>query len=176
MTRSQPKPLKSCTFDQDQMISLIRFTERTLATDTPVPFGAMVVDTQSGQRLVRTVNQASQKNDPTCHAEVNAIRLACRRIKNHLLRGYTLYTTCEPCPMCMGAILWAGIDRVVYGATIEHAARHCNQIYISASEFAGKSNMRCEVVGPIEAELCYSSLFSHPNMIKRFKTWRSNNR
>ena len=158
------------------MISLIRFTERTLATDTPVPFGAMVVDTQSGQMLVRTVNQASQKNDPTCHAEVNAIRLACRRIKNHLLRGYSLYTTCEPCPMCMGAILWAGIDRVVYGATIEHAARHCNQIYISASEFAGKSDMRCEVVGPIEAELCYSSLFSHPNMIKRFKTWRSNNR
>jgi len=76
----------------------------------------------------------------------------------------------------MGAILWAGLDRVVYGATIEHAARHCNQIYIPASEFVAKSDMHCEVVGPIEAELCYSSLFSHPNMIKRFEIWRSNNR
>src|ERR1700730_5939892 len=61
-------------------------------------------------------------------------------------------------------------------ATIGQAARHCNQIYISANELVGKSDMRCEVVGPIEAELCYSSLFSHPNMVKRFKTWRSNNR
>jgi tRNA(Arg) A34 adenosine deaminase TadA len=164
------------SFHREQMISLIRFTGRTLTSDMPVPFGAMVVATDSGETLVRTVNQASQKNDPTCHAEVNAIRQACKRIKNHLLRGYTLYTTCEPCPMCMGAILWAGLDRVVYGATIAHAARHCNQIYIPASELVAKSDMRCEVIGPIEAELCYSSLFSHPNMIKRFKIWRSNNR
>jgi tRNA(Arg) A34 adenosine deaminase TadA len=164
------------SFDQEKMVALVRFTERTLATDLPVPFGAMVVATNSGKLLARTVNQASQKNDPTCHAEVNVIRRACRRIKNHLLRGYTLYTTCEPCPMCMGAILWAGLDRVVYGATIEHAARHCNQIYISASELAAKTDMRCEVVGPIEAELCYSTLFSHPNMLKRFEVWRSNNR
>jgi tRNA(adenine34) deaminase len=176
MAAPKIKQLASSSFDQERMISLIRFTERTLATETPVPFGAMVVGTESGEILVRAVNQASQRNDPTCHAEVNAIRLACKRLKNHLLRGYTLYTTCEPCPMCMGAILWAGLDRVVYGATIEHAARHCNQIYIPAGEFAAKSDMRCEVVGPIEAELCYSSLFSHPNMIKRFKIWRSNNR
>jgi tRNA(Arg) A34 adenosine deaminase TadA len=162
------------TFDREQMVSLVRFTQRTLLTETPVPFGATVIHTQSRKMLVRAVNQSSQKQDPTCHAEVNAIRIACKRIKNHLLRGYTLYTTCEPCPMCMAAILWAGLDRVVYGATIEHAARHCNQIYVPASELASKSDMRCEVVGPVEAELCYS-LFSHPNMIKRFKIWRSNN-
>ncbi len=173
-----PKAKKSggSTFDQEQMISLIRFTERTLTTDTPVPFGAMVISTRSREMLVRAVNQAAQKNDPTCHAEVNAIRLACKKIKNHLLRGYTLYTTCEPCPMCMGAILWAGLDRVVFGASIEQAARHCNQIYIPAGQLVTKSDMRCEVVGPVEPELCYSSLFSHPNMVKRFKIWRSNNR
>jgi tRNA(Arg) A34 adenosine deaminase TadA len=176
MSVAKPKENDVSRFDQEQMASLVRFTERTMATETPVPFGAMVIHTLSRDLLVRAVNQSSRKDDPTCHAEVNAIRKACLRAKNHLLRGYTLYTTCEPCPMCMGAILWAGLDRVVYGASIQQAARHCNQIHISARELVAKSDMQCEVVGPVEPELCYSTLFLHPNMAKRFKIWRSSNR
>ena len=55
--------------------------------------------------------------DPTAHAEIMAIRAACAKIDNHDLQGCTLYTSCEPCPMCLAAIIWANIERVVYGCT-----------------------------------------------------------
>jgi tRNA(adenine34) deaminase len=158
-----------------QIADLVRFTARTMGTETPVPFGASVVETRTGKRLLRTVNGVGQGNDPTAHAETRVIRLACKRIKNFNLKGYTLYTTCEPCPMCMSAILWSGLDRVVYGATIGDAARHCNQIYINASELTEKSDMKCVVDGPIERELCYT-LFTHPNMLQKFDAWRKNRR
>ena len=74
----------------------------------------------------RASNRVAQDFGPSAHAEVRAIRLATRRLKRLSLAGFTLYTTCEPCPMCMSAAVWAGIDRVVYGATIEDANRHCS--------------------------------------------------
>lgn len=79
-----------------------------------------------------------QELDPSAHAEVRAIRLATKRLKQISLAGYTLYTTCEPCPMCMSTALWAGLDRVVYGATIADANRHCKQILIPATEVAAQ--------------------------------------
>ena len=72
--------------------------------------------------------------------------------------------------MCMANLLWAGVDRVVYGATIEDANRHCNQIHISAKEISDRSDMPCPVVGPVERELAYG-LFTHPNMLRAFKQW-----
>jgi tRNA(Arg) A34 adenosine deaminase TadA len=108
--------------------------------------------------------------DPSSHAEVRAIRLAAKKLKSISLAGYTLYTTCEPCPMCMSTALWAGLDRVVYGATIEDANRHCRQIHIHAYEVAERSDMRCKVEGPVLREQCYT-LFTHPNMLRAFRTW-----
>jgi tRNA(Arg) A34 adenosine deaminase TadA len=70
----------------------------------------------------------------------------------------------------MSAALWAGLDRVVYGATIEDANRHCNQIQIPASEVAARSDMECVVVGPLLREECYA-LFTHPEMLKAFRLW-----
>jgi len=72
--------------------------------------------------------------------------------------------------MCMSTALWAGLDRVVYGATIEDANHHCRQIHIHAGEVAERSDMRCEVEGPVLREQCYA-LFTHPNMLRAFKTW-----
>ena len=165
-------PLKT---DEEHIADLVRFTERTFSTGSPVPFGAMVVDSRTGERLLRTVNNARKENDATCHAEVRAIRLAGKRIKQPMLNGYTLFTTCEPCPMCMAAILWARLDRVVFGATIEDASRHCHQIHIKAGEVVAKSDMKCDVTGPISRELCYE-LFTAPAMLKTFEYWRRNRR
>ena len=84
------------------------------------PFAALVV--REGEVIARGTNRVTTKNDPTAHAEVEAIRAACASLSDFQLRGCTLYTTCEPCPMCMGAIYWARPDRVVYAGTRQDAA------------------------------------------------------
>lgn len=161
--------------DSAQMTALAAFTARSLETPAPRPFGAAIVHTRTGKLLLRALNDAHRQNDPSLHAEVRAIRLAARRLKSLSLAGYTLYTTCEPCPMCMSCALWANLDRVVYGATIEDASRHVNQIHIPAEEVAQRSDMPCKVEGPIEREACYA-LFTHPNMLRAFKEWSRHRR
>ena len=156
--------------DLERMADLAAFTAKSLATERPRPFGASVIDTKSGKLLLRTLNNAFQACDPSAHAEVRAIRLAAKRVKSISLAGYTLYTTCEPCPMCMSTALWARLDRVVYGATIEDANRHCLQIQIPAVEVAARSDMTCEVVGPVLREECYA-LFTDARMLKAFRQW-----
>ena len=84
------------------------------------PFGALVV--KGGEVIGRGSNSVTLTNDPTAHAEVSAIRQACRTINDFSLEGATLYASCEPCPMCLSAIYWARLERVVYAATREQAA------------------------------------------------------
>jgi len=85
------------------------------------PFGAVVV--QGDEIIGEGFNLVVHKHDPTAHAEIVAIRQACRFLKSHTLKGCELYTSCEPCPMCLGAIFWAGISKVYYAATREDAAQ-----------------------------------------------------
>jgi tRNA(Arg) A34 adenosine deaminase TadA len=152
------------------MRELIRFTARTLDTPTPVPFGALIVDTRSGATIMRAINAVRQENDPSSHAELRCVRRATRKLRTPSLKGCTLYSTCEPCPMCMANALWAGLDRLVYGATIEDANRHCRQIRIPAQELVERSDMSTIVDGPFLREACYA-LFTHPNMLKTFASW-----
>lgn len=84
------------------------------------PFAAVVV--LDGRVIARATNTVTTSNDPTAHAEVNAIREACRVLETFQLSGCDVYTSCEPCPMCLGAIYWARPRRVYYGATREDAA------------------------------------------------------
>ncbi|MEZ4701489.1 MAG: nucleoside deaminase [Rhodothermales bacterium] len=84
------------------------------------PFAAIVV--RQGEVVARGANQVTSWNDPTAHAEVVAIREACRRLGDFQLAGCTVYASCEPCPMCLGAIYWARPDRVVFAATRDDAA------------------------------------------------------
>ncbi len=79
------------------------------------PFGAVVV--KEGQIIARGANRVTSNNDPTAHAEVNAIREACQKLNTFDLSGCIIYTSCEPCPMCLGAIYWARIDKVYYANT-----------------------------------------------------------
>lgn len=84
------------------------------------PFGCVIV--KGGRIIGRGNNRVTSSNDPTAHAEVVAIREACQALGDHQLTGCTLYTSCEPCPMCLGAIYWARPDRIVFAATREDAA------------------------------------------------------
>lgn len=86
------------------------------------PFAAIVVDA-AGTVIGEGVNRVTRDLDPSAHAEVVAIRAACRTVGDFALPGATLYTSCEPCPMCMATALWARIDRVLYAADRHDAAR-----------------------------------------------------
>jgi tRNA(Arg) A34 adenosine deaminase TadA len=85
------------------------------------PFGAVIV--KDGAILAEGINRVTATNDPTAHAEVLAIRHACHQLKAFELKGCDLYSSCEPCPMCLGAIYWARIDRVFFANLAEDAAR-----------------------------------------------------
>ena len=84
------------------------------------PFGAVII--KDGKVIAKAHNKVLKTNDPTAHAEINAIRKASKFLKTFDLSECTLYTTCMPCPMCLGAIFWARIKTVYYGATKEDAA------------------------------------------------------
>ena len=77
------------------------------------PFGAVIV--KDGEIIAGASNSVTIDNDPTAHAEMNAIRPACKKLGTFDLSGCTLYTSCEPCPMCLGANYWAHIDKIYYG-------------------------------------------------------------
>ena len=84
------------------------------------PFGAVIV--REGKVVATGVNLVTATNDPTAHAEVTAIRNACEALGSFQLNGCSIYTSCEPCPMCLAAIYWAHCDAVFYGGTAADAA------------------------------------------------------
>ena len=170
MTTPASSVISVSKFDEDRIREIYEFTARTMKTPHPVPFGALIVHTKTGERLMRGVNATRKDHDPSSHGETRTVRLACKKIKRPNLSGYTMYSTCEPCAMCMANALWAGLDRVVYGATIADAKRFVPQIHIAAKEVAQRSDMDCLVEGPVLRELCLT-LFTHPNMQKAFRTW-----
>jgi len=84
------------------------------------PYGALIV--KENKIIAASGNQVTGRLDPTAHAEVMAIRMACQALNDFQLTGCTLYTSCEPCPMCLGAIYWARLDKVYYACSREDAA------------------------------------------------------
>jgi tRNA(Arg) A34 adenosine deaminase TadA len=168
-----PAPPADSALDSKRMRDLASWTALTMDSPHPVPFGAEIFHTKTGESLMRAANSMSADNDPSAHGEVHAIRLACAKLGSSSLAGYTLYTTCEPCPMCMSCSLWAGLDRIVYGAKLTDAARYSNRnILITAAEVVKRSDIACIVDGPIERDICLT-LFTNPKMQKTFKEWNS---
>lgn len=84
------------------------------------PFGAVIV--RNGEIIAEGVNQVTSTNDPTAHAEMQAIRQACRKLGAFELKDCELYSSCEPCPMCLGAIYWARLSRIYFANTAQDAA------------------------------------------------------
>ena len=95
--------------------------EKNLKTKAGGPFGACIV--KDGKIIGKGSNHVLKNNDPIAHAEVMAIRAACKKIKSYDLSGCELYTSCYPCPMCLSATIWANIKKVYYGNTKEDAAQ-----------------------------------------------------
>jgi tRNA(Arg) A34 adenosine deaminase TadA len=99
----------------------IRLSRTRMREGRGGPFGAVVA--RDGAIVARGWNAVTSTNDPTAHAEVVAIRRACRKLETFSLAGCVLYASCEPCPMCLAAAYWARVDRLVFAATREDAAR-----------------------------------------------------
>lgn len=107
-------------YNRQFMAEAIRLAKENVKNGTGGPFGAVIV--KDGEVIVSCVNTVTPDNDPTAHAEVNAIREACRKLKTYQLEGCEIYASCEPCPMCLGAIYWARPSKVYYASTKEEAA------------------------------------------------------
>ena len=102
-------------FKEEFMREAIRLSINNINDGHGGPFGAVVV--KDGEIISKAVNKVISKKDPTAHAEIEAIRIASKKLNNFHLTGCEIYTTCEPCPMCLGAIYWAQIEKIYYANT-----------------------------------------------------------
>jgi len=98
----------------------IDLAKRNVKTGAGGPFGAVIV--KNGRVIAKAANSVTTSNDPTAHAEVNAVRAACKKLKNFELDGCIIYASASPCPMCLGAIYWARPKAVYYAAGVKLAA------------------------------------------------------
>ncbi len=106
--------------DKKFMRAAISLAEKGMKTNSGGPFGAVVV--KDGEIIAEGYNRVTSDNDPTAHAEVIVIREACKKLKSFQLDDCVIYTSCEPCPMCLGAIYWARPKKVFYACNREDAA------------------------------------------------------
>jgi len=121
-----------------------------LAAEGDFPFGAVIA--RDGMILARGLNLGKRTHDPTAHGEMVAIRRFLAEHGPEPLKGTALYTSGEPCAMCMGAIVWCGIKRVVYAASVAEIAAHLGQIRISCTEIAQKTPFETiEITGGVLA-------------------------
>tara|TARA_B100001971_G_scaffold28887_1_gene23220 strand:+ start:9564 stop:10049 length:486 start_codon:yes stop_codon:yes gene_type:complete len=125
------------------------------------PFGALIVT--EGKIIAEGYNQVTSGNDPTAHAEVVAIREACQQLGTFNLEGYSIFTTCEPCPMCLSAIYWARIDQIIYANNRKDAA---------AIGF-DDALIYHEVTLPMESRQIPSQQLLHDEALKVFSEWMS---
>jgi tRNA(Arg) A34 adenosine deaminase TadA len=102
------------------MAEAIRQAEKNISNGNGGPFGAVIV--KDGKLIAAAGNKVTSTNDPTAHAEVVAIREACRELDTFDLSGCEIYASCEPCPMCLGAIMWARIEKLYFAADRKDAA------------------------------------------------------
>lgn len=129
-----------------------------LAQTGKTPFGCVIA--RENEVLARAYNTVSKSHDPTAHGEVNAIRQACQRSRSTKLPDVTIFTTGEPCPMCMSAILYAKIPRLIFGATILTISQFMPQISISSSEVVKQSSQLIEINGPFMETECRKLLLA----------------
>ena len=118
MERKATEPVQFTEQDKQFMREAIRLANESVKKGGG-PFGAVIV--KDGEIIAGSSNSVTIDNDPTAHAEVNTIRQACQRLQTFDLSGCDIYTSCEPCPMCLGAIYWARISHIFYGNTRKDA-------------------------------------------------------
>lgn len=114
-------PQKLNRQDRQFLDEAIEISKNNVANGAGGPFGAVIV--KSGNIISRAANTVTGSNDPTAHAEMDAIRGAAKQLNHYHLNECTLYSSCEPCPMCLAAAYWARIERIVFANTMEQAAK-----------------------------------------------------
>ena len=127
------------------------------------PFGAVIVDSNNNIIAVAS-NTVLKDNDPTAHAEINAIRIACKKLNTHDLTGYKIYATGYPCPMCLSAIIWANIKEVYYGTDLKDAEKigfRDQKIY----DFINKKDLTLLNVEQIKHDECLKLFLEYNNKI-----------
>ena len=130
------------------------------------PFGAVVV--RNGEIVGRGWNRVTSTNDPTAHAEILAIRDACRRLETFSLAGCEIYSSCEPCPMCFAAIFWARLDRIYYAATSKDATAAGFDDAPLYEQFTLPSDSRSiQMVQDLRQEACevFDAWMQNPNRV-----------
>lgn len=125
------------------------------------PFGAVIV--RDGKVVATGINRVTANNDPTAHAEVSAIRAACQKEGSFKLEGCTIYTSCEPCPMCLSAIYWAGLSRICFANTKQDAEN---------IKFGDKFIYE-EIERPISKRTIPTEAFMHEEALQAFRDWEA---
>lgn len=155
--------------DSDRMRVLVEFTAGSFGTSFPSPFGSSIYDVATGRLVSQAYDTVMRELDPTNHAEVNAIRIATKNVGRLSLRGCVLYSTCEPCPMCMSASIWAELDGVVFGAsTMEDANLYWPQgSDVTPLELVSRMRFepKCYILPHVERHLC-QDLFKRCNALR----------
>jgi guanine deaminase len=141
----------------------IKLSEQNVKRSAGGPFGAVIV--KNGDVIATSANKVAKQNDPTAHAEVSAIRLACKKLGTYNLQGCIIYTSCEPCPMCLGAIYWARLDAVYYGNTKKDAA-----VIGFADDF-----IYAELALPLERRTLRISRLLPDEALNAFNIWKISN-
>jgi tRNA(Arg) A34 adenosine deaminase TadA len=141
---------------EEYLNEAFKLARQSMRNNIGGPFGAIVV--KDDIIIGEGGNQVITHTDPTAHAEIVAIREACKNIANFDLSGAVIYATCEPCPMCLGAIYWSGIKEVVYGSTryqAEAAGFRDSEIYKEVGLPPGERSITCNLIPHPEAEEIY---------------------
>ena len=141
------------------MLEAIRLSVANVEEGMGGPFGAVIV--KDGKIVARGVNQVTSSNDPTAHAEVVAIRNACAVLGSFQLEGCEIYTSCEPCPMCLGAIYWARPDKLYYANSKEDAA-----LIQFDDQFIYE-----EIAKPAEERKLFTKQILREQALEAFKRW-----
>lgn len=132
------------SFDDKFMKLAISEARKNLKLMHGGPFGACIV---KDRKVIAVARNTVLRNDATCHAEINAIRIASKRLKSFDLSGCVIYSTTEPCPMCFSAIHWARISTVIFGTTISDAKSiGFNELSISAAELRSMGNSKVRII------------------------------
>jgi tRNA(Arg) A34 adenosine deaminase TadA len=141
------------------MREAIQLSLSNIHSCTGGPFGAVIV--REGQIIARGANSVTATNDPTAHAEVVAIRQACEKLQTFDLSGCEIYASCEPCPMCLGAIYWARLDKLYFANTKSDAAAiHFDDQFIYE-----------ELEKPLDQRSLFTRQLLRDEALEAFKTW-----
>lgn len=148
------------------MLEAVKLSEHAIKTNSGGPFGAVIV--KNGKVIAQGFNQVLKTNDPTAHAEITAIREACKLLNTFDLSDCEIYTSCEPCPMCLSACYWANLSKIYYSNTrkdAENIGFKDNFIYEELSTALEKTNSRLIKIDLPEALIPFEEWQQKPDKV-----------